>query len=69
MDNSSLFGEAVLPAGFIVLIVFGGCMIALSLYYSQVSTRELFSKRYFQELIECVTHSRLGRMLIRKGVD
>ena len=69
MDNSSLFGEAVWPSGFIVLIVFGGSMIVLSLYFSGVSKQELSIKRYFQELKERATHSRLGRMISRKGID
>ena len=69
MDDSSLFGEAVWPSGFVVLMVFGGAMIALSLYFSPVSKRELSIKRYFQELKERATHSRLGRMISRKGID
>ena len=67
MDNSRLFVEAVWPSGSVVLIVFGGTMIALSLYFSPVSKRELFSKQYFQELKERAMHSRLGRMLTKKG--
>jgi hypothetical protein len=64
MDNSLLFGGAW-PTGFVVLMVFGGSMIALSLYFSLASKRELFSKRYFQELKERATCSRLGMMLTR----
>jgi len=65
MDNSHLLGEAVSSSSFAVLIVFGGSMIALSLYFSLVSKRELFSKRYFQELKERATYSRLGMMLTK----
>ena len=70
MDNSSLFGEAVWPSGFIVLIVFGGSMIVLSLYFSGVSTRELFSRcNICVELKNRVTHLWIGKVLTRKDQD
>ena len=69
MDNSLLFGEAVWPTGFVVLIVFGGSMIALSLYFSLAFKREYFSKRSFQELKERAMNSRLGMMLIKGQYD
>lgn len=33
MGNSLLFGEAVWPYGFVVLIVLGGSLIALAIYF------------------------------------
>jgi hypothetical protein len=70
MDNSSLFGEAVWPSGFVVLLVLGGFLIAQSLYSSPVSKRELFSRCSICEgLKKRVTHLRLGRVLTKKGQD
>ena len=70
MDNSHLLGEAVSPDGFVVLIVLGGSLIALALYSSGMSTRELFSRcGICIELKNRVTHSRIGKVLTRKDQD
>jgi hypothetical protein len=70
MDNSHLFGEAVWPGGSVVLMVLGGSLIALALYSSGVSTRELFSRcNICVELKHRVTHSRIGKALTRKDQD
>ena len=70
MDNSHLLGEAVSPDGSVLLIVFGGILIALALYSSGAFTRELFSRcNICEELKNRVTHSRIGKVLARKDYD
>ena len=70
MENSYLLGKAVWPGGPVVLIVFGGSLIVLALYSSGASTRELFSRCNICEgLKKRVMHSRLGRVLTKKGQD
>ena len=69
MDNSHLLGEAVGSSGFVVLIVLGGCLIALALYSSRIPTRKLFSRCYiFEALKNQVTHSPIGRVLTKKSI-
>ena len=70
MENSYLLGKAVWPGGPVVLIVFGGSLIALALYSSGASTRELFSRCIIcEELKNRVTHSRIAKVLARKDYD
>ena len=71
MDNSQLIGEAIAHPGLVLLLVMGGSLITPALYNSLVSIREsLFSRRCFRSGLEKrITHSRLGKMLNRKGVD
>jgi len=70
MDNSHLLGEALRPSGLVVLIVFGGSLIALAVYSSGVSTREIFSRcSICVELKHRMTHSRIGKVLTRKDQD
>lgn len=70
MDNSHLLGEVVRPSGLVVLIVFGGSLIALAVYSSGVSTRELFSRcSICVGLKNRVTHSWIGKVLARKDQD
>ena len=70
MENSYLLGKAVWPGGAVVLIVLGGSLIALALYSSGASTRELFSRcNICIELKHRVTHSRIGKVLARKDYD
>lgn len=57
-------------AGFIVLMVLGGFLIMLALYYLRDSIRRIFSGHHFRENIKNqVTHLRLGEMLTKKGID
>ena len=70
MDNSYLLDKAAWPGGPFVLIVFGGFMIVLALYSSEVSTRELFSRcNICVELKNQFVNSRVGKVLIRKNQD
>jgi len=70
MENSYLLGKAVWLDGSVVLMVFGGTLIALALYYSGASTREIFSRCIIcEELKNRVTHSRIAKVLARKDYD
>jgi len=67
MENSLLFGEAVWPAGFVVLMVLGGSLIVLALYCSRFPKPKSLSRFCIcEKLKNRVTHSRIGKMLIRK---
>jgi hypothetical protein len=69
--NSLLIGEAIGRPGLVLLLVMGGSLITPALYNSLVSIRDLlFSRHCFRHgLKNRITHSRLDRMLARKGVD
>ena len=71
MENSYLLGETMGHPGLVLLLVMGGSLITPALYNSLLSIRELlFSRRCFRKrLKKRITHSRLGKMLNRRGVD
>ena len=71
MGDSQLIGEAITHPGLVLLLVMGGSLITPALYNSLVSIREsLFSRRCFRSGLEKrIRHSRLDKMLTRKGVD
>jgi len=70
MENAHLLGKAVWPYGPVVLIVMGGSLIALALYSSRVSRRELFSRcNICVELKNQFVNSRVGKVLVRKDQD
>ena len=71
MDNSQLIGEAIGHPGLVLLLVMGGSLITPALYRSLVSIQGLlFNRHCFRNGLEKrITHSQLGKMLTRKGVD
>ena len=71
MDNSQLIGEAIGHPGLVLLLVMGGSLITPALYRTLVSIQGLFFNRHcFRNGLEKrITHSQLGKMLTRKGVD
>jgi hypothetical protein len=71
MDNTQLIGEVIGHPGLVLLLVMGGSLLTPALYRSLVSIRGLmFSRHCFRHGLEKrITHSQLGKMLTRKGVD
>ena len=71
MDNSQLIGEAIGHPGLVLLLVMGGSLITPALYRSLVSIQGLlFNRHCFRNGLEKrITHSQLGNMLARRGVD
>ena len=71
MESSQFIGEAIGHPGLVLLLIMGGSLISPALYRSLVSIRELlFSRHCFRSgLGKRVSHSRLYKMLTRKGVD
>jgi hypothetical protein len=57
-------------SGFAVLMVLGGSLVAVALYYLRTSIRKLFNGHHFRVNLKYqVTHSRLGEMLTKKDID
>jgi hypothetical protein len=70
MENSHLFAKSLWPHCPVVFMVIGGSLIALALYSSRVSRRELFSRcNICVELKNQFVNSRVGKVLIRKDQD
>jgi len=71
MGDSQLIGEAITHPGLVLLLVMGGSLITPALYHSLASIRGLlFNRHCFRNGLEKrITHSQLGKMLTRKGVD
>ena len=57
-------------AGIAVLMVLGGSLIIVALYYLRASIRKSFGGHYFRENMKHqVTYLRLGEMLTKKDID
>jgi hypothetical protein len=57
-------------SSFTVLMVLGGSLLAVALYYLWVSIQNLFSGHFFRGTLKHqVTHARLGAMLTKKDID
>ena len=57
-------------SSFTVLMVLGGSLLAVVLYYLWASINNLFSGHFFRgNLKHQVTHARLGAMLTKKNID
>jgi len=70
MDSPRLLGEAIQHPGLYLLLVLGCSLIAQIIYISLAPIQGLFSRRCFRDgLKKRITHSQLGNMLARRGVD
>ena len=57
-------------SGFAVLMVLGGSLITLALYYLRASIRKIIGGHYYRNILKHqITNLRLGEMLAKKDID